>query len=170
MMSGRIYKDSSSVRRHRVASKIEDLGVLSLMAPCSRCERLGLLCFVHGSHAKCSECTKANVSCDGTFSEAEWEQIQDEKRKLKEELRKVRFVKAEAIRRMAEEVKRGTEMIMESEAKTSSLEGALDGLSRREDLMVSREVTNLEAMDPPSMGDDPFAFVGDDIVPTTSGQ
>jgi hypothetical protein len=101
------------------------------------------LCYVKEASAWCSECAKSNVKCDGTWSDAEWEALQESKRKLKAELVATRAA-----------VKAGLD-------KTTRLEEQLDGISRREDLMVSREEANL-LLDFPAVAESVGAADGSD--------
>jgi hypothetical protein len=128
-MPTRVQKTTSTQRRSQLAARIELYG--NLMAPCSRCERLQLLCFVDDLHPKCSECVRSNTVCDGTWSDQEYDQIQQKRKELAKEMRVLRA-------RIAADL-----------AKVSSLEEAYANLGRQASLMVAREGSNLDLYDPP---------------------
>ncbi|KAK1041263.1 hypothetical protein LTR74_018626 [Friedmanniomyces endolithicus] len=55
------------------------------MAPCSWCERLGLLCKVQLSTGRCGECNNSNGTCDLVLTQKKWEAMKKEHRRLREE-------------------------------------------------------------------------------------
>jgi hypothetical protein len=62
--------------------KIKRLGATAMVS-CTPCARARTLCVFSGDSFKCSECTRKGVSCDGNFSEADFDKLLEEKDRLK---------------------------------------------------------------------------------------
>ena len=73
----------STLQRHNQAQKILKHG-RETMAPCSNCRRVGALCVMLKGQARCSCCTRKNMSCDGQYSEEEYMSLEDRKRQLRD--------------------------------------------------------------------------------------
>jgi hypothetical protein len=52
------------------------------MVSCTPCARARTLCVFSRDSSKCSECTRKGVSCDGNFSEADFDKLLEEKDQL----------------------------------------------------------------------------------------
>jgi hypothetical protein len=52
------------------------------MVSCTPCARARTLCVFSGDSSKCFECTRKGVSCDGNFSEADFDKLLEEKDRL----------------------------------------------------------------------------------------
>jgi hypothetical protein len=53
------------------------------MISCTPCARARTLCVFSGDSSKCSECIYKGVSCDGNFSEVDFDKLLEEKDHLK---------------------------------------------------------------------------------------
>ena len=72
---------SSTIRRKCLADKI-DLLDFPAMAPCPQCVASGAKYVIQKSSTRCSSCTRKNISCDGNFSNAEFDSLEAQKQKL----------------------------------------------------------------------------------------
>jgi hypothetical protein len=61
--------------------KIKRLGVTAIVS-CTLCARARTLYVFSRDSSKCSECTYKGVSCDGNFSEADFDKLLEEKDRL----------------------------------------------------------------------------------------
>jgi hypothetical protein len=63
-------------------AKIKRLGAIAMISytPCARARTL---CVFSRDSSKCSKCTRKGVSCDGNFSEADFDKLLKEKDRLK---------------------------------------------------------------------------------------
>jgi hypothetical protein len=52
------------------------------MVACSACAHSGTRCMFAPHSSKCAECTRKGVSCDGSFSEANYDKLSVEQAKL----------------------------------------------------------------------------------------
>ena len=67
--------------RKRLAAKIDLLSFL-VMASCPQCVTSSAKCVIQKSSGRCSLCTKKNITCDGNFSNVEFDSLEAQKRKL----------------------------------------------------------------------------------------
>jgi hypothetical protein len=77
----RVQKIPSLIRRSTLAAKIKRFGATAMVA-CSPCARARTLYVFSGDSSKCSECTRKGVSCDGNFSEVDFDKLLEEKDRL----------------------------------------------------------------------------------------
>jgi hypothetical protein len=77
----RVQKIPSPTRRSTLAAKIKRLGAIAMVL-CTLCAWARILCVFSGDLSKCSECTRKGVSCDGNFSEADFDKLSEEKDRL----------------------------------------------------------------------------------------
>ncbi|KAK5441418.1 hypothetical protein LTS15_011287 [Exophiala xenobiotica] len=75
-------KLSKPQQRLRLAAKIEAHGSLN-MTPCPPCVASNSLCIVREGNARCSTCTRKNVTCGNIFSDALYDSMEMQKRELK---------------------------------------------------------------------------------------
>jgi hypothetical protein len=137
----RTPKPSSTDRRKRLAEKIERLGFRT-MAPCPQCVESKSACVVKRNAAKCSCCTRKNIRCGGTFSDAEFDELEAKKTEV---LRK----KVEARARLTALAWEITAMQKEHE----KLDKELDKILVRQDEMVDQEARALEELEDANEGD-----------------
>jgi hypothetical protein len=81
MPACRVQKIPSPTRRSTLAAKIKRLGATAMVS-CTPCARARTLYVFSGVSSKCSECTRKGVSCDGNFSEANFDKLSKEKDRL----------------------------------------------------------------------------------------
>jgi hypothetical protein len=76
-----IQKIPSPTRRSTLAAKIKRLRATAIVSytPCARARTLYVF---SGDSSKCSKCTRKGVSCDGNFSEADFDKLSEEKDRL----------------------------------------------------------------------------------------
>jgi hypothetical protein len=125
---------SSTDRRKRLAEKIERLGY-ETMAPCPQCIVSRSVCVVKRNQAKCSCCTRKNVSCGGTFSDAEFDALEAQKTKLLRE-------KVEARARLTALAWE----FMALQKEHDKLDQKLDKVCARQEEMVDQEARALEEL------------------------
>jgi hypothetical protein len=80
------------------------------------------MCVFSGDSAKCSECTWKSVSCDGNFSEADFDKLSKEKAKLE-------AAQTQAIKELA------------------SLHKRIETLQKAQGAMIIREAQTLEELE-----------------------
>jgi hypothetical protein len=156
MAPSRVSKNSGHFRRKQQSIKIALFG--KVMAPCSRCEELNLVCYVHGLYPRCNECEKANAKCDGTMSEVEWTQLQQKKAETQRLIDTERKRIADASKIIADASKEMTEGV----ARITKLEADLKGIGNRQEVMLAREGASLDFLDPPQ------EWISDGSSPTFS--
>ena len=126
---------SSTARRKRLAAKI-DLPGFPAMAPCPQRVSPGARCVIQKSSARCSSCTKKNITCDGNLSDAEPDSLESQKQKL--------------FRHKAEARSRLTKLAWEllaTQKENDRLDRQLEKVHRRQEEMVELEARALEALD-----------------------
>jgi hypothetical protein len=134
-----VCKPSSTRRRADHANRLRALGRQILM-PCSRCEEKQLLCILAKGSAKCVECVRSAVHCDGTFSAKDYDKLQSEIVKLERARRAV----LERTRRDAAEV---SARMQRDAAEASSLDRRLESLEVARTKMLERESASLAELD-----------------------
>jgi hypothetical protein len=128
MPTYRVSKVSSTCHRKGLASRVASLGVLAVM-PCSACASLGSLCRFATQSLKCAECIRRAIPCDGNFSEADFDRLEAEKRRLKEAL----WASLARQRREA--------------AEAESLGRRIESLEKAQGAMIAREAHSLEQLE-----------------------
>ena len=88
--------ESSTVRRHKLASFIDSFGT-AMVKPCSTCAKHHRLCKVHVRSGKCSECLRRGQRCDLKVTQSEWDRLKSEKLKLKQRIEEARVEQEEAV-------------------------------------------------------------------------
>jgi hypothetical protein len=83
MPACRVSKPSPTFCRRVLARKILEEGVVAMVA-CSFCACAQVLYVFSASSSKCAECTRKGVSCDGSFSEADYDRLLKEEVRLEE--------------------------------------------------------------------------------------
>jgi hypothetical protein len=81
MLAYRVQKIPSPARRSTLAAKIKRLGATAMVL-CTPCARARTLYVFSRDSFKCSKCTRKGVSCDGNFSEADFDKLLEEKDRL----------------------------------------------------------------------------------------
>jgi hypothetical protein len=152
----RSSKLSSADRRKRLAEKIEQLG-LPAMAPCPQCVESKSVCVVKKGSTKCSCCVRKNMRCGGTFSDAEFDQLEAQR--------------AELLRKKVEARARLTALAWELLALQKEhdlLDRNLEKIRTRQEEMVDQEARALEELD--ASGADPLeqlALMSDELFSWT---
>jgi hypothetical protein len=72
-----VSKPSTTFRRQDLARRIRLDGVEAIVA-CSAYARAQVLCYFAPHSSKCSKCTCKGVSCDGSFSAADYNKLSEE--------------------------------------------------------------------------------------------
>jgi hypothetical protein len=121
MLAYRVQKVPSPTRRSTLAAKIKRLGV-TVMVSCTPCTRARALCVFSGDSSKCSKYTRKGVSCDGNFSEADFDRLLEEKDRLK-------AARTRAI------------------AEAASLDKRIKALWKAQGAMIAREARALEELE-----------------------
>ncbi|KAK5202224.1 hypothetical protein LTR41_012032, partial [Exophiala xenobiotica] len=121
-------------QRLRLAIKIEAQGFLN-MAPCPQCVSSNSICIVREGNARCSVCTRKNVKCGSTFSDAEYDSVEAQKRELKARRRAIQAQLASLAQQLP------------------SIEQQLDRLDDKQKKMVDRESDVLGELENFSAGD-----------------
>ena len=130
---------SKADQRRRLASKIETLGIPT-MAPCPQCLKSNSICIVRQGYARCSCCVRKNIQCGGTFSDAEFDSLENQKQKLQRERVAVR-----------DQLVSLAHQIIAAQRLQSSIEQRLDSVTAKQSEMVDREARllgELESADP----------------------
>lgn len=166
MPQSRVSKPpSSSLRRKRLSAKIDFLGLL-VMARCPQCEQSDSMCVVLKGYARCSSCTRKNIQCGGTFSDAEFEELDRQRRELRRQAAAAR----ERLAHLAQE-------LLSAQAHHAHLEQQLESVTAQQSQMVLREAhlldeleglpssvavfpSDLFPLDPGFVGDSPSSFSG----------
>jgi hypothetical protein len=104
--------------------------------PCSRCEERQLLCILAKGSAKCVECVRSAVHCNGTFSAKDYDKLQSEIVKLERARRAV----LDRTRRDAVET---ASRMQRDAAEAASLDRRLDSLEVARTKMLERESASL---------------------------
>jgi hypothetical protein len=151
MPLARSLKPSSTDRRHRLASRIDQLG-FPAMAPCPQCIDSNSICVVQKSSTRCSCCIRKNIACGGTFSDAEFDALEVQKRNLFLKKMEARS----RLRSLAFE-------LLAVQKETEQLDKALDKVHARQEKMIDQEARALSELDTftGSPSGDPLAFMSD---------
>ena len=144
---------NSTIRRRLLASKIDHLG-FPAMAPCPQCESSGAQCVVRKGYRSCSSCLRKNVSCGGTFSEAEFQRLETQKQRLRKQHQKERERLASLARQL-----------LEAQEAQHSIELKLERVTARQSEMVDQEARMLGELDDipagPSIPESPVAIMSE---------
>ena len=125
MPTYKVSKVSSTCRRKGLALRVASLGGVAVM-PCSACAAAGSLCVFSPQYPKCSECIRRGIPCDRNFSEADFDRLESEKRKLEAALW------ASLARQRKEAV------------EAESLGQRIESLKKAQGAMIAREAQSLE--------------------------
>ena len=134
MQAGRSSKSRPDPPYKRLGENICTTGVQA-MAPCPQCRKAGVTCFVRKGNKRCGPCTKKNMTCDGSFSQAVFDNLEAKKQELRQRSR----VGRKLMRTFAKQ-------LLLHEKEQAKLEGQLDEISRRQNAMVDREARALGEM------------------------
>ena len=126
---------SSTARRKRLAAKI-DLLSFPAMAPYPQCLASSAKCVIQKSSGRCSSCTKKNITCDSNFSNAEFDSLEAQKRKLFDRKMETRS----RLTKLAWE-------LLATQKEQDRLDRQLEKVHRRQEKMVELEARALEALD-----------------------
>ena len=114
-------KKSSTVRRQDLADFIDSRGK-EMVRKCSRCRSSGKACRVHLRSGMCSNCVRRNYTdCDVRVTEAEWERLRAERKRLTQELEAAREESNKAMSREMR-LRRQLDQLEEREAEAISVE------------------------------------------------
>jgi hypothetical protein len=128
MPACRVSKSSPTLRRRVLARKILEEGAVAMVA-CSSCARAQALCIFSASSSKCAECTRKGMSCDGSFSEADYDRLSEEEARL-ETARQVALDRAQ-----------------KESAEAASLNRRIVALRKAKGAMIAREAQLLQELD-----------------------
>jgi hypothetical protein len=106
------------------------------MVACSSCSRSNTLCVFSAESAKCSECTRKGVSCDGNFSETDYEKLAAEKGRLK-------VAHRQALDR-ARDLGAG---LQREVSEAASLDRRIEALDKAQGAMIAREARSLQELE-----------------------
>ena len=123
-----------ALQRKRLADKIDLLG-FPTMAPCPQCIRSNSVCVVRQGYSRCSCCTRKNISCGGTFSDAEFNSLEHRKSELKRKSEEVRG----RLTGLAHQVTALAQQILSEQRLHSSIERQLESITAKQSEMVDRE-------------------------------
>ena len=136
--------------RRKQANRIARHGI-EAMAPCSNCRKSGGLCKMLKGNARCQNCTRKNMRCDGQFSEEEYDALERQKMVLQDKVKQARERLSQRAQWYAQEMARlAAQQVIELQAEQKSLQFVqrqLDGLTRRQSDMVVRHSLVLDALD-----------------------
>ncbi|KAK5459627.1 hypothetical protein LTS15_003756 [Exophiala xenobiotica] len=116
------------------------------MAPCPECTASNSICIFREGNARCSVCTRKNVKCGSTFSDAEYDSVETRIRELRARRRDIQVQLANLARQLP------------------SIEQQLDRLEEKQKKMVDRESEVLGELENNSSNDDSVAVLSDDLV------
>jgi len=143
----RVPAKSSVARRLSIADKIQRLGKCMMVA-CTNCRNNNEVCIMMEGSKWCACCAKKNMSCDGNFSEEEFDQLAEQKRKI--------HLQAEALRRKRTEL---LAELVKVQQDLETQERLRDRINEDQRQMVIREMAALEALGEFDAGEDaPSAF------------
>lgn len=155
---------SSTQRRHTAVKLIEKTGKqLFDMGRCTPCQKANTFCFVLEGRSKCSSCTKKGVKqhCDGVFSEAEFEDLEQKKRELR---RQVSEQHAE-IGRKAAAVASACAALAQAQQEARRLEQEVDNYAEAQSRMLRQELEALDALEEANPSELPVAVLsGEEFV------
>ena len=140
--------NNSTGRRHRTAAKIKALG-FATMAPCPQCQKSGAVCYVLKGCARCSSCERKNVTCGGTFSDAEFDSLERKKAELRQQSQDTRSL----LSNLASQMLVMQKSLVATQRRQESIERQLDKVTARQSEMVVQETRFLEELDDHLMGD-----------------
>merc|ERR1712098_72602 len=143
----RTAKLSSTDRRKCLADKIDQTG-FPAMAPCPQCVSSGSHCIVRKGASCCLCCLRKNVAYGGTFSDAKFDALENQKTDL---LRKK--VKARS---------RLTSLawgLLSLQKEHDSLDKKLDRIHNRQEKMIEEEARALEELDTFTGDPEPLAVI-----------
>ena len=125
-----------TLQRYLQADRIEELGA-ETMAPCTNCQKSpNSVCILRKGNARCSNCTRKNMKCDGQFSEDEYQSLQAQKEAPRNEVR----AKHVRLSELAHEILRAQKSLAGDELR-------IEGITRQQSDMVARYSWVLDALD-----------------------
>ena len=139
---------NSTERRHRTADKIKALGFLT-MSPCPQCQKSGALCYVLKGCSRCSSCERKNVTCGGTFSDAEFDSLERKKQELRQQSQDTRSQLAN----LASQMLLMQKSLLATQRRQESIERQLERVTARQSEMVVQEAQLLEQLEDHATGD-----------------
>ncbi|OAQ58187.1 leucine-rich repeats of kinetochore protein cenp-F/LEK1 domain-containing protein [Pochonia chlamydosporia 170] len=146
-MSNRISKQprTSTQRRKDVISRIEAIGIQLLdMGRCTPCQQSGSLCFVLKGYSKCSSCTKKGIrSCDGNFSTEEFDAIESQKERLRQEAQ----LKRQEVGRLASAAAAAYAALAKAQQEEVDLSSKIDRYTETQSRMLRQELRALDDLD-----------------------
>jgi len=127
---------SSTERRKRLADKISATG-FPAMAPCPQCQsQPGAVCMVRKGYKSCSSCLRKNITCGGSFSDAEFDALESQK----EELRRQHREERERLVALAHQ-------LLASQRAQERIEQKLERVTARQSELVDQEARLLGELD-----------------------
>ena len=161
MPSSRIEKRprSSTQRRHLLVQKIELIGKqLFDMGRCTPCQNSDSFCFVLEGRSKCSSCLKKGVaSCDGNFSEAEFDALERKKQEIKREA----LAQRAEVGRLAAAYAEVASALAKAQLKENELEKQADRYAEAQSRMLRQELSALTALEEVSPSGPSVAVLSD---------
>jgi hypothetical protein len=151
---------SSTQRRHEAADRIKAIGIQLLgMGRCTSCQNSNSLCFVVAGRNRCSSCEKKNSQkCDGKFSTTEFDFIEKEKQKLKQQAADQRA----EVGRLAMAAAAAYAALSAAQQRESELDRRVDKYVETQSRMLRQELEALDALEEGSNPSDHVALMSDD--------
>ena len=130
--------------KQRASDFLEDIGFFKLiMRPCKNCSRSGLSCRVNESSEKCVGCIAADRRCDLSISSVTIRRIHNERKRIREEVRKARVTAALAQEKADDEAKKARDAI----STVSRLKRQLEALKNQKKELISTEWQNIHELE-----------------------
>lgn len=132
----RIRPITSTVRKKILCRQIELNPLNHAMVACSRCASKGWECYFDKERSsKCTNCTRSNVECSGSFSIFELRSVSQEKKRVEAKVREKRKQMLK-LRRALLEAQRALAEVEEEEVELSDsvkvLDDKIDNMLKRE--------------------------------------
>jgi hypothetical protein len=147
MSSNRIVKRalSSTERRHRDIQKIILIGIeLFEMGRCTPCQNSNAICFVLKGYNKCSSCMRKGVkTCDGNFSEAEFDSLESKKK----EFRSKALTQRVEVARLVTEAAKAYAALTEAQQAEIAFEKKAEKYAEAQSRMLLQELKSLDELE-----------------------
>lgn len=123
------------------------------MAPCPQCVKAHKICIVKEGYSRCALCVRKNIICGGTFSDAEFDSLENQKKELRRKNETLRNELAALARR-----------IIAAQQEQVKVESRLEKITKKQSDMVDREARLLGELADDGPDDFNFAVMSDDFL------
>ena len=138
--------------KQRAFDFLEDIDFFKLiMRLCKNCSRSGLSCRVNENFEKCVKCIAVDRRCDLSISSVIIRRIHNERKRIREEVRKARAIAALAQKKTDDEIKKARDAI----STVSRLKRQLEALKNQEKELISTEWQNIHELEVKKSTTDP---------------